>query len=158
MGPSKDTFSKKELQAGAQDYIVNTEKAGEHFRAQVHENDISKNVAMPKSCMAGISPELDNEARNIAFHFDWLKSQRFDEMTIRYSALLELFDKKIAQRPISEDSQSERHCKINKHKRNSFKLWFFKGINIAKGKKNSDDTIDKAKEILGIIDENLKVA
>lgn len=146
----KSNFSKKALQEGAQNYIVK-EKADEHFWAQVHEKNISKNNEMPMSCMAGITPDLDNEARNIAHHFGWLSYRRFDVMTMKYLALLNLFNKKIAQRPKDTDRQSERFCRLNKKKRKLYNWWYFKGA--IKNIRSDFDTVKKVKKILEIYDD-----
>jgi len=112
----KSSFSKRALQEGAQEYIA-LQQADDHFWAQVHEKDISKNKEMPVRCMSGVHPDVDNEARNIASKFKWMSSKRFDVMTMKYMALLKLFNVRINQRPQDADHQSERFCRLNKRKR-----------------------------------------
>ena len=142
---NKSDFDKKRLQRGVDKYIKQ-KGAEEHFRGQVHENNISKNEEFPKHCMAGIDPEIDNEARNIAKQFGWVKSRRFDVMTVKYASLLKLFNVKIAQRPKDEDNQSKRFCRIKKRKRELCNWWYIKGL--FKGAETERNTVKKVMEIL----------
>ena len=123
MDKGKNSFSKTELQEGVDNYITE-EGAGDHYNAQVHENDISKNKVLPRSCMAGVNPELDNTARNIAYCFGWPTSKRFDIMTDKLSAILKLLGVEISQRPKDVDNQSIRFWNVTKLKAQNW--WYRK--------------------------------
>ena len=145
MDNRKNSFSKKDLQEGVDDYI--TQKgAGKHFNAQVHENDISKNKVLPRSCMAGVNPELDNTARNIAYCFGWPTSKRFDIMTEKLSALLKLLGVEVSQRP-KEDNQSIRFWNVTKLKAQNW--WYRKTASKAvKDSIDSDVVFKKIEELI----------
>lgn len=155
----KNNFSKKELQEMAQEVvdnkIVKSESASEYFRAQVHEKDISLNNVLPKTTIVGVSPEIDNEARNLAKHFKWIASNRYDVITEKVLKILDVFGVEIKQRPMHEDHQSIRFRRVFKNKR--FLNRFFRLRSQAQVFSNSNSK-HKDKKIVEFVREILEIA
>jgi len=156
---AKDDFSKKELQEMAQEAVdnnvVKNESASEYFRAQVHEKDIRLNDFLPKTTIVGVSPEIDNEARNLANHFKWVTSNRYDLITEKILKILDVFGVEIKQRRIHADHQSIRFRRVVKNKR--FLAKFFRLRSQARKFSNSKSK-QKDKKIVEFVREILEIA